>query len=101
MADLNEITLLFAFQDASPQLTKMTDMDILMEDSLDGGPPSVGSGEIPTVVSTSGSTTTTPATTKKVKNQHIISKKINECEHGVKCVYVIFSFSWVYYFYSS
>ncbi|KAJ8960513.1 hypothetical protein NQ318_013797 [Aromia moschata] len=35
----------------SPQLTKMNDMDILMEDSLDGGPPSVGSGEIPAMKS--------------------------------------------------
>lgn len=42
---------------------------MLMEDSLDGGPPSVGSGEIPTVVptvATTSSTTTTPVTTKKV-----------------------------------
>lgn len=47
----------------------MTDVDMLMEDSLDGGPPSVGSGEIPTVVPTvvaTTSTTTTPVTAKKV-----------------------------------
>lgn len=47
----------------------MTDVDMLMEDSLDGGPPSVGSGEIPTVVptvATTSSTTTTPVTSKKV-----------------------------------
>ncbi|XP_018567021.1 protein polybromo-1 isoform X3 [Anoplophora glabripennis] len=55
-------------KEPSPQLTKMNDMDILMEDSLDGGPPSVGSGEIPIVVPASGSnvgTPVTPATTKK------------------------------------
>ncbi|KAJ8965412.1 hypothetical protein NQ314_004164, partial [Rhamnusium bicolor] len=52
----------------SPQLTKMNDMDILMEDSLDGGPPSVGSGEIPVVVPTPGTNTpVTPATTKKIR----------------------------------
>lgn len=47
----------------------MNDMDILMEDSLDGGPPSVGSGEIPIVVPASGSNAgapATPASTKKV-----------------------------------
>lgn len=49
-------------------LTKVNDMDILMEDSLDGGPPSVGSGDIPAaVVATPGGTTSTPVTTKKVK----------------------------------
>ncbi|XP_076258471.1 protein polybromo isoform X4 [Rhynchophorus ferrugineus] len=59
-------------QDASPTLSKMADVDIVMEDSLDGGPPSVGSGEIPAVVGNinpmtpSGSTsTTTTSTTKK------------------------------------
>ncbi|KAJ8985335.1 hypothetical protein NQ317_008366 [Molorchus minor] len=54
------------FQEPSPQLTRMNDMDIMMEDSLDGGPPSVGSGEIPVVVPVHGtSTPATPATTKK------------------------------------
>ncbi|CAH1119196.1 unnamed protein product [Phaedon cochleariae] len=54
------------------QLTKMNDMDILMEDSLDGGPPSVGSGEIPVVICTPGANTTatTPATTKKKSNKN-------------------------------
>lgn len=49
-------------------MAKMTDMEVLIEDSLDGGPPSVGSGEIPTtVVAAQGiPTTTTPTTTKKV-----------------------------------
>lgn len=49
-------------------LNKITDVDMLLEDSLDGGPPSVGSGEIPTpgvsgFVSTSVST---PVSSKKV-----------------------------------
>lgn len=49
-------------------LTKVNDMDILMEDSLDGGPSSVGSGDIPAaVVATPGGTTSTPVTVKKVK----------------------------------
>ncbi|XP_074033562.1 protein polybromo isoform X4 [Leptinotarsa decemlineata] len=57
----------------SPQFTKMNDMDILMEDSLDGGPPSVGSGEIPVVVPTPGTATpviSTPAPTKKKSNKN-------------------------------
>ncbi|XP_030752668.1 protein polybromo-1 isoform X2 [Sitophilus oryzae] len=37
-------------RDASPTLSKLADVDIVMEDSMDGGPPSVGSGEIPSVV---------------------------------------------------
>lgn len=43
-----------------------------MEDSLDGGPPSVGSGEIPVPIQTTNITTntnstpTTPASSKKV-----------------------------------
>lgn len=45
----------------------MNDMDILMDDSLDGGPPSVGSGEIPAIVVTPGTTSATPITTKKVQ----------------------------------
>lgn len=44
-------------------LTKLNDMDILMEDSIDG-PPSVGSGEHPVAISTPS--TSTPATAKKV-----------------------------------
>lgn len=54
----------------SPQLSKMSDMDVIMEDSLDGGPPSVGSGEIPVVVPNTPVTTpvSTPApTSKKVR----------------------------------
>lgn len=47
-------------------LTKINDMDILMEDSLDGGPPSVGSGEIPAATVVVPGNTTTPVTTKKV-----------------------------------
>lgn len=40
---------------------------MIMEDSLDGGPPSVGSGEIPVLVQAPGNNTpATPATTKKV-----------------------------------
>uniref|UniRef100_V5IA74 Protein polybromo-1 n=1 Tax=Anoplophora glabripennis TaxID=217634 RepID=V5IA74_ANOGL len=63
----------FPANEPSPQLTKMNDMDILMEDSLDGGPPSVGSGEIPIVVPASGSnvgTPVTPATTKKKSSKN-------------------------------
>lgn len=42
-------------------------MEMLMEDSLDGGPPSVGSGEIPTASPMPGNSgTATPASTKKV-----------------------------------
>ncbi|KAL3278904.1 hypothetical protein HHI36_016424 [Cryptolaemus montrouzieri] len=48
-----------------PQLTKMTDMDILIEDSMDGGPPSVGSGELPPVTPNPSTTTSTPSTSKK------------------------------------
>lgn len=56
----------FPGNEPSPQLTKMNDMDILMDDSLDGGPPSVGSGEIPVVIPTPGTNTPiTPAPTKK------------------------------------
>ncbi|KAK9878876.1 hypothetical protein WA026_003705 [Henosepilachna vigintioctopunctata] len=50
---------------SSPQLTKMTDMDLLIEDSMDGGPPSVGSGDIPPVTPNPGSTASTPLTSKK------------------------------------
>ncbi|XP_056638138.1 protein polybromo-1 isoform X1 [Diorhabda sublineata] len=61
-------------KEASPQLTKMNDMDITMEDSLDGGPPSVGSGEIPSVIpSTPVSTTPVPTpvpTSKKKSNKN-------------------------------
>ncbi|XP_064212434.1 protein polybromo-1 isoform X5 [Tribolium castaneum] len=56
--------------EASPQLTKMNDMDILMEDSLDGGPPSVGSGEIPVIIATPGTSLSTPNTTKKKPNKN-------------------------------
>lgn len=45
----------------------MNDVEMNMEDSLDGGPPSVGSGEIPIHVQTPGiNTPVTPVTTKKV-----------------------------------
>lgn len=55
------------FQEATPQLIKMNDVDMIMEDSLDGGPPSVGSGEIPVLIQTPGNNIpTTPASTKKV-----------------------------------
>lgn len=50
----------------------MTDMEMLMEDSLDGGPPSVGSGDIPAAVATPGNSgTATPASTKKVSSDAI------------------------------
>lgn len=57
-------------QEPTPLLTKMTDMEIIMEDSLDGGPPSVGSGDIiPAAVSTPcNSGTATPVSTKKVSD---------------------------------
>ncbi|XP_025829015.1 protein polybromo-1 isoform X3 [Agrilus planipennis] len=54
----------------SPVLTKMSDMEMLMEDSLDGGPPSVGSGEIPTSVVPTPTSTPTPTTTKKKSNKN-------------------------------
>ncbi|KAJ8910037.1 hypothetical protein NQ315_015242, partial [Exocentrus adspersus] len=60
-------------EEPAPQLTKMNDMDILMEDSLDGGPPSVGSGDIPAIVTPMGSVTgtpVTPAATKKKTNKN-------------------------------
>ncbi|KAK9745833.1 BAH domain [Popillia japonica] len=42
----NSLKINLIRKEASPVvLTKMTDVDMLMEDSLDGGPPSVGSGE--------------------------------------------------------
>uniref|UniRef100_A0A1Y1MVM8 Protein polybromo-1 n=1 Tax=Photinus pyralis TaxID=7054 RepID=A0A1Y1MVM8_PHOPY len=50
---------------------KMTEMEVLIEDSLDGGPPSVGSGEIPTTVTSAPSNVTTPSTSS--------AKKIYEC----------------------
>jgi protein polybromo-1 len=59
--------------EASPQLTKMNDMDILMDDSLDGGPPSVGSGDIPAVVATPGNVLTTPATGKKKNKNKVVT----------------------------
>lgn len=58
-------------QEPTPLLTKMTDMEIIMEDSLDGGPPSVGSGDIPAAISTpSNSGTATPISGKKVRFWH-------------------------------
>ncbi|CAG9839835.1 unnamed protein product [Diabrotica balteata] len=59
----------FPGNEASIQLTKMNDMDITMEDSLDGGPPSVGSGEIPAVISNTPVSTpvSTPVPTSKKK----------------------------------
>ncbi|XP_019875742.2 protein polybromo-1 isoform X3 [Aethina tumida] len=54
----------------STHLTKMNDMDIIMEDSMDGGPPSVGSGEIPTTVISN--TPVTPAASKKKPNKNKI-----------------------------
>ncbi|XP_045461184.1 protein polybromo-1 isoform X2 [Harmonia axyridis] len=47
------------------QVTKLTDMDILIEDSMDGGPPSVGSGEMAPATPVSSSVTATPLTSKK------------------------------------
>ncbi|KAL3277952.1 hypothetical protein HHI36_013292 [Cryptolaemus montrouzieri] len=49
----------------SPQLTKMTDMDILIEDSLDGRPPSVGSGDVAPSTPNTANTSNTPITSKK------------------------------------
>ncbi|XP_060527189.1 protein polybromo-1 isoform X2 [Cylas formicarius] len=75
-------------RESSPvTLTKMTDMDVIMEDSLDGGPPSVGSGEIPAVVSMPGSNggaALTPASTKKPS-----SKKNNK--NKVVTGYILYS----------
>lgn len=79
------------FQEPSPQLTKMNDMDILMEDSLDGGPPSVGSGDIPAIIPPPGTSTpntnntpTTPATAKKVPFiTHNSKKKLETYLHVV------------------
>ncbi|XP_031335236.1 protein polybromo-1 isoform X3 [Photinus pyralis] len=53
---------------------KMTEMEVLIEDSLDGGPPSVGSGEIPTTVTSAPSNVTTPSTSsaKKKSNKNKI-----------------------------
>lgn len=49
-------------------LNKITDVDMLLEDSLDGGPPSVGSGDIPTQGGSGlvGTILTTPVSSKKV-----------------------------------
>ncbi|XP_017786877.1 PREDICTED: protein polybromo-1 [Nicrophorus vespilloides] len=58
--------------ESSPMLTKLNDMDILMEDSIDG-PPSVGSGELPATVPISGSSISTPATTKKKNKNKVIT----------------------------
>ncbi|KAF5282989.1 hypothetical protein FQA39_LY04860 [Lamprigera yunnana] len=59
-----------------PITTKMTDMEVLIEDSLDGGPPSVGSGDIPTTITTvsnTGNTSTpTSASNKKKSNKNKI-----------------------------
>lgn len=59
------------FQSASPMMSKMTEMEMLMDDSLDGGPPSVGSGDIPTTItSTPGSSVpVTPSTSKKASRE--------------------------------
>lgn len=56
--------------EASPLLTKITgDVDMLLEDSLDGGPPSVGSGDIPAPIGVvAGSTMSTPISSKKKSN---------------------------------
>lgn len=75
----------------------MTDMEMLMEDSLDGGPPSVGSGDIPAAIVTPGNTVATPASSKKVSdsaiNWGVMSMVcVNFCER--LCVYyTIFCFS--------
>ncbi|KAF5301597.1 hypothetical protein FQR65_LT08902 [Abscondita terminalis] len=55
-----------------PITTKMTDMEVLIEDSLDGGPPSVGSGDIPTTVTAvpGNITTPTPTSSKKKTNKN-------------------------------
>jgi len=54
--------------DTSPILIK-NEMDIIMEDSIDG-PPSVGSGDMPAIVSTPSGSVATPATLKKkIKNK--------------------------------
>lgn len=45
----------------------MNDVEMSMEDSMDGGPPSVGSGEIPVLIQNPGTNIpATPVTTKKV-----------------------------------
>lgn len=74
----------------------MNDMDMLMDDSLDGGPPSVGSGDIPVVISTPGNNTiTTPVTSKKVcKNVSDKHKDIPSVK--VKCNNLFF----IYFFFS-
>lgn len=70
----------------------MTDMEIIMEDSLDGGPPSVGSGEIPAVMSTPGNSgTATPVSTKKV------SGRLAGNEHDVWNI----SFQWLHFVFCS
>lgn len=68
-------------------MSKMTEMEMLMEDSLDGGPPSVGSGDIPTTItSTPGSSVpVTPSTSKKVSREALFSSFI-----GFKSVYFFF-----------
>lgn len=48
-----------------------------MEDSLDGGPPSVGSGDIPAATVVVPGNTTTPVTTKKVRSTTIVFKFFN------------------------
>lgn len=51
---------------------------MLLEDSLDGGPPSVGSGDIPAPIGVvAGSTMSTPISSKKVQNCSFVFNHCN------------------------
>ncbi|KAK7869922.1 hypothetical protein R5R35_013708 [Gryllus longicercus] len=52
----------------SPLLPKIGDPEMMLEDSLDGGPPSVGSGDIPTPVSMA-----TPISKKKTSGKKLVT----------------------------
>lgn len=52
----------------SPLLPKIGDPEMMLEDSLDGGPPSVGSGDIPTPVSM-----VTPTSKKKSSGKKLVT----------------------------
>ncbi|KAK9869165.1 hypothetical protein WA026_002914 [Henosepilachna vigintioctopunctata] len=71
---------------SSPQLTKISDMDLLIEDLIDGGPPSVGSGDIPPGTPNPGSTASTPLTSKKEISQKWSSYRLYSEEYRKQIV---------------
>ncbi|ENN78044.1 hypothetical protein HUJ04_006145 [Dendroctonus ponderosae] len=77
--------------EASPTLTKLADIDIVMEDSLDGGPPSVGSGEIPAAVNSILMTPVTNISSPAPTAQATTSTKKKPTKNKVITGYILYS----------